>query len=205
VVEQERKLSEFDEIEVSRGMNVYLTQGAETKVLVEADENLLAVIETEVDGDVLKVSAEANIRKAKSKKVYITAPNIESISAFAGSNVYSGMLNVHQLDISASAGSNVKLEMNTKKTEASASAGSNIKLSGESGLFVAKASSGSNIKADDLKVISSETKVSSGANIWISVENKLKASASSGGNVFYYGSPENTEINKSSGGNVIKK
>jgi len=34
--------------------------------------------------------------------------------------------------------------------------------------------------------------------------NNLKGNASSGGNVFYSGNPSNTDINRSSGGNVIK-
>lgn len=205
MVKQERNLDGFDEIKISKGMNVYLTQGNETKVSIQADENLLAVIETEVDGDVLKISTGANIRKAKAKKVFITLPNIDVIEAFAGSNVYAGNLNIENIEISASAGSNVKLEINAQDSKVSASAGSNVKLEGKSDKFTAKASSGSNIRAGNLKTLSSETKVSSGANIWLAVQNNIKASASSGGNIFYFGSPENTEITKSSGGNVIKK
>ncbi len=205
VVRQERKLSDFDELEVSRGMNVYLTQGTHFAVTVEADENLLSVIETEVDGDVLKVSSNANIKKAKSKKVYITLPQLERLEAFAGSNIYSEKFDINKLELSASAGSNLKLNTHAVQLELSASAGSNIKLEGRCEKFSAKVSSGSNIRANELSAKSSELKVSSGANIWISVEEELNASASSGGNIFYYGNPDNTEINRSSGGNVIKK
>ena len=187
-------------------MNVYISEGNETTIIVKADENLLEVIETEVNGDVLKVSCSSNIRKAKMKKVFITVPNLEAISASAGSNVFSKtVLNFDELDVSASAGSNVTLEINSENTTASASAGSNLKLEGKTNSLHAKASSGSNIKAGKLKTANSEAKVSSGANIWISAHKSLKGNASSGGNVFYYGNPKNTDINRSSGGNVIKK
>ena len=205
VAQENRTTESFDEIKVSRGMNVYISLGNETKVVVRADENLLDVIETEVIGDVLKVSTDTNIRKAKEKKVFVTTPNLKLVEAFAGSNVFSeNTLKMDDLEVSASAGSNIKLEINSGSTTASASAGSNVKLEGKSESLFAKASSGSNIKAGDLATLDCTAKVSSGANIWISAKNDFKGNASSGGNVFYSGNPSNTEINRSSGGNVIK-
>lgn len=206
VVEQRRSVQSFDEIKVSRGMNVYISEGNTTRVVVKADENLLEIIETEVNDDVLKVTSSSNIRKAKMKKVFITVPNLEVIKASAGSNIYSEtVLNFDDLDVSTSSGSNIALDINSDEVIASASSGSNLKLEGKANSLKAKASSGSNIKAGKLKTANSEAKVSSGANIWVSTQKSLKGNASSGGNVFYYGNPTNTEINHSSGGNVIKK
>lgn len=205
VVEENRDLGNFDEIKVSRGMNVYITQGNTSKVMVRADANLLQVIETEVVGDVLEISCDANIKKAKEKKIFVTTPKLENVRAFAGSNVYSeNTISSNTMEVSASAGSNIKLQLSTKDVNVSASAGSNVKLEGSSETFFGKASSGSNIRANDLSSTRAEAKVSSGANIWITANDELIGRASSGGNVFYYGQPENTEIHKSSGGNVIK-
>lgn len=205
VAQENRTTEAFDEIKVSRGMNVYISLGNETKVVVRADENLLDIIETEVIGNVLKVSTDANIRKAKEKKVFITTPNLKVVEAFAGSNVFSeNTLETDELEVSASAGANIKLEINSGSTTTTASAGSNIKLEGKSESLYAKASSGSNIKAENLKTNKCTAKVSSGANIWVSAKNNFKGNASSGGNIFYYGNPSNTDINRSSGGNVIK-
>ena len=89
VVEQNRKVSSFDAIKVGRGMNVYISQGNETKVVVKADENLLDVIHTEVDKNTLKITTTANIRRATSKKVFVMIPEISAVTASAGSNVYS--------------------------------------------------------------------------------------------------------------------
>ena len=206
VVQETRTTDDFDEIKVSRGMNVYLTQGDITKVVVKADGNLLDVIETEVEGDILKVTCNSNIRKATEKKVFVTTPNLESIRCFAGSNVFSeNTFSTEDLEISCSAGSNLKLNVRAENIESSASAGSNIKLEGSCKSFYGKANSGSNIKAEELVVKDCEAKTSSGANIWVTAENSLKGNASSGGNIFYYGNPGNTDIHKSSGGNVIKK
>lgn len=206
MVEQTRKLSSFDEIKVSRGMNVYITQGNEFHVVVKADENLLDVIRTDVDNHTLKISTKENIRKASSKKVYVTLPKISGVTAVAGSNVFSeNVLHSEQLDVTSSAGSNIKLEVDTGELSASASSGSNIKLEGKSKSFTGKASSGANIKAEELTAENCNAGASSGANLWITVTGNIDANASSGGNVIYFGQPKTSDTESSSGGNVVKR
>ncbi|MCK3683762.1 head GIN domain-containing protein [Maribellus sp. YY47] len=205
VVEETRQLNDFDEVKVTRGMNAFISIGDDFKVVVKADENLLEYIETELEGDMLIVRSTANIRNAKSKAVYITLPEIESLKSTAGSNIYSeNVLEVGDIELSASAGANLKLRLNADAVNASASAGSNIFLEGKANSLNATASSGSNIKAGDLNCKQGELKVSSGANVWAATSKSLTAKASSGGNIFYAGEPSETDISKSSGGNVIK-
>ena len=205
VVEEERDVDDFDGIKASRGINVYITQGDEIKVVVKADDNLLKAIETEVDGDVLIVRSTAMIRNAKSFKVFVTVPDLELIGASSGSNVYSETeIKSDNLELSSSSGANITLAIDAEDVSASASSGANIKLDGLAGDFEAKVSSGANIKAGDVKARNAELGASSGGNIWISVQNQLKANASSGGNIHYGGEPSQMNVNTSSGGNVIK-
>ena len=206
VTKEQREVGSFEKIKVTRGLNVYLTQGDVPKIIVEADENLLEYIETEVDDEMLIITSSAMIRKSKSLKVHVTATDLSEIRATAGSNVNSkDLISSDDLEISGSAGSNIKLRINARDVEVSASAGSNITLEGNANDIELKASAGSNIKAEDLKTNECDAHTSSGANIWIKVEKEFDASASSGGNVFYYGNPKNTNIKKSSGGNVIQR
>ncbi|HKI89073.1 MAG TPA: head GIN domain-containing protein [Draconibacterium sp.] len=206
VAEQTRKVSSFDKIKVSRGMNVYISQGSETKVMVKADENLLDIIRTEVDNHTLKITTTENIRRATSKRVDVTMPEISGITAVAGSNAFSeNVLRSKSLEINGSAGSNIKLEVDAGKINTSASAGSNIKLGGKVRSFTGKASSGANIKAEELKAVQCNARTSSGANLWITVSDELEAHASSGGNIIYYGQPKTIDTESSSGGNIVKK
>ena len=171
VVEETRDLGDFDKISVTRGMNVYISQGSIQKVVVKADENLLDVIETSVSDGTLKVSCNKGIRKAESNKVLVTVPNIDFLKTTAGSNVFAeDTLNLKTLEVKSTAGSNVKLLLKAEELNVSAMAGSNISLNGTSGAFNAKANSGSNVKAGDLRITNCDLKASSGANIWINVQ-----------------------------------
>jgi len=206
VVEETRKVGEFDEIKVSRGMNVYISQASEHKVVVKADENLMDAIKIKLEGSTLKITTDKNIRKATTKKVFVSAPDISLIGSSSGSNVYSEtVLKSKNLDLSSSSGSNMKLKVRSYNLDVSVSSGSNIRLEGNADSFSGKATSGSNLKAEDLISENCTARVSSGANIWISAKDNFDGHASSGGNIFYYGDPESTDIEKSSGGNVIKR
>lgn len=206
VTEQVRQVEAFDRIKVSRGMNVYITQGSPARVVVVADSNLHEIIETEVEGDVLKVTVNENIRWAKEKKVMITVEKLYGIETTSGSNVWSqSPIMSENLVLKATSGANLTLEVNAKILKADCSSGANIKLSGLAKEAELETSSGANLKAPDLKADQCKMRASSGGNVSSTVVEKLEANASSGGNVVYYGEPTSTDINSSSGGNIHKK
>ncbi len=206
VTEEVRQVNKFDQIKVSRGMNAYITQGSPAKVVVIADENLHEVIRTEVHGDVLEIYVDENVRWAKEKKVMVTVEKLSSVETSSGANVWSqNQILSENLELKASSGANQTLEVNAKYLKAVCSSGANIKLSGLAKEAELETSSGANLKGQDLKVDRCKMHASSGGNVSSSVIEKLDASASSGGNVVYYGEPASTEINKSSGGNIHKK
>ena len=49
-----RQAASFNKIEVSNGLDLFLTQGTEESISIQADENLLEVIKTEVNGGILR-------------------------------------------------------------------------------------------------------------------------------------------------------
>lgn len=78
---QNRKVGDFDEISLSIPADLYLTQGSKNEVIIEADEDLLEKIETEVSGGRLDIKFERwyNYRGISNIKVYITVKEIEKL------------------------------------------------------------------------------------------------------------------------------
>jgi hypothetical protein len=206
VTEETRQVGEFDQIDVSRGMNVHITQGSPAKVVVIADSNLHELIETKVEGGVLKVFINENIRWAKEKKVMVTVGKLNGVRTSSGSNAWSqNQIVSENLELKASSGANITMDINAKYLKADCSSGANIRLSGLAKEADLEASSGANLKAPDLKADNCKMKASSGGNVSATVNERLEAKASSGGNVAYYGNPKETDVNTSSGGNIHKK
>lgn len=206
VTEEVRQIGEFDHISVSRGMNVYITQGSPQKVVVIADNNLHDIIQTKVHGRELQIYADENIRWASEKKVMITVEKLYGIKASSGANAYSqGQIMSEDMEIDASSGANQTIELNVKNLKAECSSGANIKLSGLAKEAEMKTSSGANLICPELKADQCNMSASSGGNVSANVTEKLEAHASSGGNITYYGEPTSVDVHTSSGGNVNRK
>ena len=196
----------FNQIEVSRGLDVYLTQGNTEIIEVEADENLQEIIITEVRNNVLEIYADENIRHSQSKKVFVTFKNVTSISSSSGSDVFStNTITSDNLELKTSSGSDMELNIETESVSCDSSSGSDLKVSGTTNKLYAEASSGSDINAGNLTAESSHVKASSGADITVNTSKELIAKASSGGDIKYYGDPEKVSASDGVSGSIRRQ
>jgi len=204
VVSDDRKIdNDFDVIKVQQGINVYLTQGNDTSLKVEADENIIDLLVTEVKNDVLYIRFEKNVYKAKAKNVYLTADGFSKIKTSSGAHVRSeNTLKIPDLNLDSSSGSSIKVHVSANDISSSTSSGANMDIYGKTKTFSASASSGSSIDADELEAEDVTARASSGANINVYANGKLKARASSGGDIDYGGNPGTVDKDTSSGGSV---
>jgi len=203
---EERMVTEnFSEVKGSAGLDVYLTEGSENKIVVEADENILEIIETDITNGRLYLTTRQNIGRAKSKKVHVTYKKINEIYASSGADVIvSSVVKSEKIILDASSGSDIEVEVFAKEVFAETSSGADIHVTGKATLLMASSSSGSEINAKELIVINCNADASSGANIIVNVKEKLSTEATSGGNIKYYGNPTAVSNDESRSGNVKK-
>ncbi|MBT8253792.1 MAG: DUF2807 domain-containing protein [Flavobacteriaceae bacterium] len=202
-----RELSnDFDEIEISRGLDVYLTQGDILDLAVEADENLIDIIITEVENNTLYIYADENIASSRSQKVYVTFKNVNKITATSGCDVYStNVIKADNLDLTTTSGSDMELAIEVDVVECQSSSGSDLRLSGTANTMYAEANSGSDIKAGGLKTRTCTANANSGADITVHASSELIAKASSGGDIKYYGNPDKVSKRDGVSGSVRKQ
>lgn len=198
--------SDFKQIKVSQGLELYIIQSDAVTLSVEADENLHDLIKTEIENNILKIYTSENIKSAASKKIIVNAKTISSIKATSGSSVYTAnTIKDDEIELSATSGANMSLDITTQQLNCKATSGSSINLSGTTNLLNAQASSGSRIKATDLIANTSIIKASSGASVSTNTTKELTASASSGGSVDYSGEPEKVNTSNGVSGSVRKE
>ncbi|WP_299101416.1 head GIN domain-containing protein [uncultured Winogradskyella sp.] len=204
VINVERSISnDFESIKISQGIDLYITQSNNIALTVEADENLMDLIMTEVVDGTLRIYSTENIRRATSKKVLLNIETISSIKGTSGSSVYSkNTLEVDKLELHTTSGTHIKVDVKTKKLECSTTSGSEIEVSGITETLYANATSGSDIDASDLQAESSDVRATSGADISVNTSKTLIAKATSGGDIRYSGNPEKIETADSSAGRV---
>jgi hypothetical protein len=206
VVSKDREAGSFDALKVSAGIDVYLKQGNKESITVEADENLHEYILTEIRGGILNVYTEANIRSAERKRVYVTMKDIKSVrTSSAGDVIGETAVKSDNLSLSASSAGDIKLEVYSNNIEIDISSSGDITLSGEADMLEADLSSAGGLNAFDLKVREADISVSSAGDADINVSEKIKASASSAGDINYKGDPKYVDFHSSSAGGIHKR
>ena len=190
VVTDNRKVTdEFTKVSVSEGLMVYVTQADDFSIEVEADENIIDLIATDINNGKLRVHARENIGNA-TKKVFVSLPNVTALSGSSGAHLQTeNRIKSDRLEIDGSSGALLNIELVANNLEVDASSGSNLSISGNSDHADVDVSSGGNINANELQTKTCMADASSGGNMKIQVSKSLTADASSGGNIAYSGAP----------------
>lgn len=83
IVTEERNVALFDKIKASRSIHVFLTQGENFTVKVEAEDNILPYIETNVLNHLLHLTLQEgiNVKSREDIKVHVTLPKITALHA----------------------------------------------------------------------------------------------------------------------------
>lgn len=204
---ENRTVANFTGISVGSSFDVEVKIGPVTEVRVEADDNIIKYIETEVSGNTLKIRLEDNHSISNAHlKVYVTTPALTSVktSGSASVLVQDVIATKERLSFKASSSSGIKAEVDAPEVEADASSSATINLSGKTKNYHAEASSSSDIKSLDLLSENATAKASSSATIKLHASVSLDARASSSADIVYRGA---ATVNKSvsSSGSVRKQ
>ena len=207
VREESRDVSGFTGVHASTGIDVFVSEGNSFDVKVEADENLLEVILTEVSGDMLVIKTDrVNIRNAKSKKVYVTLPKLEELKISSAGDC-KGMtpFNCDDLRISISSAGDLKLDVEADRIDIDISSSGDATLTGRTNVLDAKLSSAGDLHAFDLIANEVSVGVSSAGDARVYAREEISMNASSAGNIYYKGEAKVVHSHSSSAGDIISK
>jgi hypothetical protein len=206
VVTKERKTDTFTGLKVSSGIDVYLKQGNNESVSVEADQNLHEYILTEVRGGILNVYSEYNIRHAERMRVYVTMKEINSVkTTSAGDVIGETPINSDRLELSASSAGDIKLEAHAKKIDIDISSSGDISVTGETDMLRADLSSAGDLNAYELRAREADVSVSSAGDADVYASERITARASSAGDINYKGDPKYIDAHSSSAGGIHRR
>lgn len=181
-----RDVSGFKSIKVRGAMNVEVTAQKDFSVSVEADDNLLEHIRTEIDNGTLEIWSEGRISPKTSIKVTVSMPEINGIDvAGASSAVVSGV--------------------KSDSLRAEATGASKIRINGEAVNLKSEASGASKIDAENLRVENAEVEANGASKTIVQAFNEIKAEASGASTIYYTGDPKNVSQHSSGAGSVKRK
>ena len=210
VVTQDLNLDqEFSRVHSSNGWDVILEKGTSPKVIAEGDENLLEYLDVHYEGSTLRIEStdNSNIGNATSRVIHViyTQP-LQAIKASSASNITATeMLTGDKINFDVSSAATVKLDVEIREITADASSAATLSLNGSAQKLNFDASSAATINAKDLKAEYCEAEASSAGSIRTYVSKEMNSKASSGGDIDYWGDPQEVAVAESSGGSISKK
>ncbi|GAB3644269.1 head GIN domain-containing protein [Spirosoma arcticum] len=208
---KDRAVSSFQGLNVSSGIDVYLTQGSSEKLTFDVKGIDEDAVKSEVRNGVLRLyidrkGANLNWGRNTSVKAYVTFRQLNDLRAGGGSDVLGqGTLSFGDLNVEAGGGSEVTLTLKADKLNASASGGADLKLDGSARTLNADSSGGSDLDARKLTVDVCNANSSGGSEAYVNATRELSMKASGGSDIYYYGSAKVIAKSESGGSDITHR
>jgi hypothetical protein len=204
-----RDLTGFNAVAVGGGINLFVRQGQPFRVEVAASDGDLDEIVTEVNAGKLEIRRRRPagfLDFGDRGTVSVTLPTLAALTASGGSDVKAqGTFSSDGLELVASGGSDMSIEVAVTELNVEASGGSDLTLSGNAKSARVQSSGGSDLNASKLTVDEADVHSSGGSDLSIGVRDKLVANASGGSDIHYTGQPGNVQVNSSGGGSINRR
>lgn len=183
---EKREVAEFKGVDVSGVFKVEVVAGSDFSVEVNADDNLLPMIKTEVRGGVLHLETTERISPKSPLLVRISAPDIDSVHASGASKISLTGVKNSSLNVDSSGASKITVE-------------------GSTGTLTVDVSGASKIDAAGLQAENANIDASGASHVAVNASNEVRADASGACKISYSGAPKNVIKNTSGASKVQEK
>jgi len=190
-IKEERDVSGFSGISLGIHADLYFSQGSPAKVVIEADEDQLARIETVVRDGRLKIRCESYRTRFKDVKIWITVPDVESLSlSGSGTMTAETPISSEELEMAVSGSGNIKIpELRGGEVETAISGSGDMYLGGTAGEMKIAISGSGSMNASGLLVNECEVSISGSGSCQVDATGELDAAISGSGRVIYFSNP----------------
>lgn len=204
---EKRSVRNFNALSVSSAFEIEISVGSEESLEIEAEDDYLDDIITDVRGGTLLIGLEdsrSTRRMRNSPKAYLTVKSLERINVSGAVQLKTlDILRGRKLDLELSGASVVNVEMDVENMYLEASGACVINVEGEAKSQIVKTSGATVYRAYDLESVTAEIRVSGAGSANVYVTEQLEVRASGASSVRYRGG---ARVNAdSSGASSIRK
>jgi hypothetical protein len=210
IVTETRTLPPFTKIYVKDNINVIITQGNKQEVKVEAGNNLISLIKTEVTDGELRIENKNRCNWTRSYKnatsnVFVTMPTLQYITHYGTGKITStDTIYCDVLDILTRSSGNVELTVNANKVFHHLHETADVTIRGKSIMQGVYHVGEGYLYASDLQTnITWSTSIASG-NEYLNAKDFLAVTIDWVGDIYYVGNPSTLEVKGTGTGKLYK-
>ena len=195
IATEERDVSDFHKIHLSGIGNLIITQGEEESLTIEADDNIIPIIETDVSGERLDISFKKGYTFTPSAtvKFYLIVVDLDEISLSGAGNIDCEGFETEVLQFDVSGAGDFDFDLDAERVEVVVSGAGNIVLSGKVDSQEIEINGAGKYNGEDLESRECTITVSGAGSATVNVSELLDVEINGVGNVYYAGSPSVTQ------------
>ena len=189
-----RKVAEFDKIGLAVPANLYLTQGSKNELIIEADDDLLAKILTEVNGTGLEIRFEKwyHFKGHGKINIYITVKDIKALGVSgSGDIIAKSAINAEKLNLEVTGSGSILIDNLSVKdvyTLVTGSGDINIKGTSKANSLNAEVTGSGDIESN-IEFKNGELDITGSGSIRANISDDLNADITGSGSIYYKGNP----------------
>ena len=195
VVTETRQVSGFSRLSVGAFGELTLVQGDQESLVIEAEENILPNITSQVRDDTLYIRIDSpglnNIDPSKDIKYKLTMKDIHRLEASGAVEIIASQIKTDSLEIESSGAGSMKIaELYTDHLKVEVSGAGSVDIEkGKAPIQEIEISGAGSYNAENLECQRMKIDISGAGNAVIWVKDNLEIEMSGAGNLQYYGSP----------------
>jgi len=206
MVTQTFNVRDFDQIRLGTSGVMYIEQGDDFSLTVEADDNILPILKVEVEQGVLTIRTSPEVSALQFETIIyrLTLPALRAIDLSGSADIRVEDFTADSLNININGSGDVtfvNLEADALSVRISGSGW--MDMAGETQALTVTVSGSGDLLAERLKASDVEVAVNGSGDATVWAVDRLDVSISGSGNVKYRGSPKLTE--KISGGGDLSR
>jgi hypothetical protein len=183
----------FTTAQIEGGYEVILKQGEKETIDIDAPEDKMDKIKTEVANGCLKIWTEGGVQLAK-VKITLTVKNIDALRINGGVNLKTPeTLKIENFKLTVAGGAAIELLLEGKSFNMEVSGGTSVELAGKVAKAELQLNGAGNLNADKFECDTVLVDITGAGHADVFATNVLKARISGVGAIEYKGNPSNIE------------
>ena len=193
VISQTRAVSGFEAVSISYPAEVSIKQGNAESLQIEAEDNLLPNLKTQVKNGTLEIFYKRengkHVNPTKTVKITIVVKDLTNVDFTSAGNLTIEDLKTNALDVSLSGAGDIKLnKVAMKNLSVSLSGAGSMSASGTADDLDLNISGFGDFKGGDIHSQDARVNISGAGSATVWADNNLDAQISGAGSISYYGS-----------------
>jgi hypothetical protein len=187
VVTVDRSVSDFNVVDLATFGDLYIEQGDQESLRIEAEENVLPNLETEVSGHTLKIKSRPNILVFRPVKFYLTVKKLDAITISGSGDIYMPRLTGEELTLNIDGSGEIRLgQLTARQVRVQIDGSGDVTIAGGKIDRQQVAISGSgDYEARNLTSSQAEVQISGSGSTVLRVGDRLAVNISGSGDVQY--------------------